>query len=123
LSYTDGGICLVGSDSSVLPINPAEWVNGAAAVAQIRQVLSPQIVVPMPPTDTTAVAIKMPATTGRQRDIPITRWIGLVVFVIIGLALLGFAGYGAATRIGTGPGVISLVIWGLIGFRYVRRLL
>ena len=125
LRYGDGGICLVGSDGSILPINPTEWVQAPLAAQQIAQVLSPQLNVPLP-AEQTALAIKVPAQAQRGASplagISLERWIGLFVFVAVGVGLLVFA-FVASSRVGAGPSVISLLLWGAVGFRLLRRLL
>lgn len=125
LKYGDGGICLVGYEGSLVPINPAEWVQAAPAVQQILQVVSPQLSVPMP-DEKTPVVMDLPnpsASRGRRGGgIPLDRWVGLGIFALIGIALLAFA-FTQGSRVGAGPPVISLLIWGLIGFRILRRFL
>jgi len=125
LRYGDGGICLVGSDGSILPINPTEWVQAPLAAQQIAQVLSPQLNVPLQ-AEQTALAIKVPAQAQRGASplagISLERWIGLFVFVAVGVGLLVFA-FVASSRVGAGPSVISLLLWGAVGFRLLRRLL
>lgn len=126
IRYGDGGICLVGSDGSFVPINPGEWVQGPLAVQAVLQIVPAEVIVPLP-GETTGMAIKAPASpasTGfAPAGIPVTRWIGLFVFVAVAVALLGFTVYGNGTRVGSGPPLVSLVIWSLIGLRFVRRFL
>lgn len=126
LKFGDGGICLVGQENTFLPINVTEWVQAPMAVQQIMQVLSPQIVVPLP-NEKTELAINVPERAQSRgmslSGIPLDRWIGLTFFVLLGVALLAFAIIGYGSRIGSGPSLISLVVWGLFGFRILRRLL
>ena len=125
LRYGDGGICLVGYEGSFLPINVTEWVQAPFAVQQILQVVSVRLMVPLP-EEKTALVINVPLKAARGRalsGISIDRWIGLGVFVLIGVALLAFAIFSGSTTVGNGPPVISLIIWGFIGYRLVRRIL
>ena len=125
LRYHDHGICLVGFDGSSLPINPSEWPQGIVAIQRILEFIPADRLVPMPSAESTAVAIKVPeAATGKPssvRTIPLDRWIALVGFVIVAVALLGFAIFGNNWGIATGPPLVSLVVWSLLGYRLLRR--
>ncbi|HET7466857.1 MAG TPA: hypothetical protein VFL29_09325 [Candidatus Dormibacteraeota bacterium] len=127
IKYGDGGICLVGSDGSFMPINPGEWVQAPAAIQRVLQLVPPEVVAPIP-NEKTVLAVNVPAPQPKSSGfapmgVTVERWIGLFVFVAVAVALLAFAFFGNASRIGSGPPLISLVIWFLIGLRFVRRLL
>ncbi len=126
LRYHDHGICLVGFDGSTLPINPREWAEGIAVIQQIMQIIPANRVVPMPPAESTALAVAVPAgakgKVSTWRTIPLDRWIGLVGFVIVAVVLVGFAFFGNTSRVGSGPPLISLVVWSAFGYRLLRRL-
>jgi zinc protease len=125
LRYRDHGICLVGFDGSSLPINPREWPQGIAAIQRILEIIPADRVVSMPPTESTALALKLPEAapgmSSSQRTISPGRVIALVGFVIVAVALLGFAVFGNTLGFGSGPPVLSLVVWSVIGYRFLRR--
>jgi len=127
LRYRDYGICLVGFDGSSLPVNPSEWPQGIVAIQQIMKFVPPDRVVPMPPAEKTALAIRVPAAAkGRLSSlggIPFDRWIALIGFSVVAVALIWFAIFGNISGIGSGPPLISLVVWSVFGYRLLRRFL
>jgi zinc protease len=125
LRYRDYGICLVGFDGSSLPVNPKEWPQGIVAIQQVMKYLAPDRVVPMPPAETTALAIRVPEAAKRKlsslRTFPWAGWIALIGFAVVAVALVWFAIFGTIPGIGTGPPFISLVVWSFLGYRLLRR--
>jgi predicted Zn-dependent peptidase len=125
LQYRDHGICLVGFDGSSLPVNPSEWPQGIVAIQQILKYIPANRLVPMPPAESTAVAVRVPE--GRREKVPalrtlsIPRLIALVGFVLVAVALLGFAIFGNGSGVGSGPPLFSLLVWSVIGYRLLRR--
>ena len=125
LRYRDYGICLVGFDGSSLPVNPTEWPQGIVAIQQIMKSIPPDRIVPMPPAESTAVAIRVPdAAKGRLaslRTFPLGSWVALIGFGVVAVALVWFAIFGTIPGIGSGPPLISLVVWSVFGYRLLRR--
>jgi len=116
----------VGFDGSTLPVNPKEWPQGIVAIQQIMKFIPPDRVVPMPPTESTALAIRVPAeATGRLaslRTFPFGSWVALIGFGVVAVALVWFAIFGNIPGIGSGPPLISLLVWSVFGYRLLRRL-
>src|SRR5256885_13211520 len=125
LQSRDGGLTLVGSAGTYLPINPAEWLGGPLAIQQIVQRLPATLAVPMP-ADSAAMVIRVPEPKAQSGlapgGIPIDRWIGLFVFVAVAVALLAFTVFGNRTSVGSTPPLITLVVWAAIGYRVLRRM-
>ena len=115
----------VGFDGSSLPVNPTEWPQGIVAIQQIMKSIPPDRVVTMPPAESTAAAIRVPeAAKGRLsslRTFPLGSWVALIGFGVVAVALVWFAIFGTIPGIGTGPPLISLVVWLVFGYRLLRR--
>jgi hypothetical protein len=94
-------------------------------VQQILQAVPAELVVPNA-GPTTPPMINVPAQAQARRlsvgGIPLDRWIALMVFVAVGVALLMFAVFGNSTGVGSGPPLISLVVWGVLAYRVYRWL-
>jgi hypothetical protein len=127
LRYRDHGICLVGFDGSSLPINPIEWPQGIIAIQQVLKFIPADRIVPMPATESTALAVRLPedakARLSTLRTISLTSWFAMVSFVVVGVAIVWFLIFGNIPGVGSGPPLFSLIVWSVIGFRLLRRLL
>jgi zinc protease len=126
LQYHDHGITLVGFDGSSLPINPKEWPQGIVAIQQVMKFIPADRIVPMPPAESTAVAVRLPENTKGKasalRTISPPRVIALVGFVLVAVALVWFAIFGNISGFGSGPRLLSIVLWAVLGYRLLRRL-
>jgi len=49
-------------------------------------------------------------------------WVALVGFGVVAVALVWFAIFGSIPGIGSGPPLISLLVWSVFGYRLLRRL-
>jgi len=125
LRYHDHGICLVGFDGTSLPVNPREWPQGIVAIQRIMEFLPKDRIVPMPPAESTALAVRVPQDAkGRSsalRTISLPRVIALVGFVTVAVALVWFAIFGNVSGIGGGPRLLSIALWAVLGYRLLRR--
>jgi len=127
LRYRDHGMAMVGFDGSTLPINPVEWPQGIVAIQQVLKFIPADRIVAMPATESTALAVRLPedakARLSTLRTISLTSWFAVVGFVVVALALVWFLIFGNIPGVGTGPPLFSLIIWCVIGYRILRRLL
>lgn len=65
LSYDDGCVCLIGSDASILNIEPTLWHNGQNVCRKIREKVPAQLILEQPPRP--ASSLPKPGTTAWQR--------------------------------------------------------
>jgi zinc protease len=125
LRYHDHGICMVGFDGSSLPINPKEWPQGIVAIQRVMEFIPANRIVPMPPAESTALAVRVPEEGQRKapalRTLSLPRLIAFAGFVIVAVALVGFAIFGNGSGVGSGPPLLSLLVWSVIGYRLLRR--
>jgi predicted Zn-dependent peptidase len=130
LWWGDGARVVLGRDGFRVVVVPADWENGAAAVARIDALAPRTVAVPMGDSGPAPASERAPA---QQRTVW-TRWVFLTLLYLVGLVLVGtgLAGPQEATETqeavtqadATGMLVFGLVALGAAGFwtwRVVRE--
>ena len=101
--------------------------SAPGAPAAARAPGSPDVPVapPASPAPEKPADAKVPdAAKGRLaslRTFPLGSWVALIGFGVVALALVWFAIFGTIPGIGSGPPLISLVVWSVFGYRLLRH--
>ena len=121
LRYGDGGRALVGTDGAFIVVNPAEWIEGATAIAHVDATFPAHRVVTIPVATTPlAIDVPPPVPSAGLAGLSVGKLVGLGLFAVVGLTLVIFfiASLGSSTSRVSVP---SLIVWSVIGYRLFKR--
>jgi hypothetical protein len=122
LRYGDGGRGLIGTDGTVVLINPTEWIGPETAIAHVDGSFPAHKVVTLPIANTPLaidVPSQAPAAPG-YAGLSIGKLVMVGSFVAVGLVLVGYliASFGTT---GSRVSIPSVVVWIAVGYRLLKR--